>query len=75
MMASIFQARKMGALRVVVAVPTAPPSSIQRIESGVHEIYCPNIREGPFFAVAEAYEEWHDLSEEEVLTLLEKAAD
>jgi putative phosphoribosyl transferase len=76
MMASISQVRKMGALRVVVAVPTAPPSSIQRIdESGVHEIFCPNIREGPFFAVAEAYEEWHDLSEEEVLRLLRESAD
>ncbi len=71
MMASIHQIRKMGAFKVVVAVPTAPTSSIQKIESGVHEIYCPNIRDGPFFAVAGAYEQWHDLSEQEVLKLLQ----
>jgi putative phosphoribosyl transferase len=74
MTASIYQIRKMGAARVVVAIPTAPLSSIQRIESGVQEIYCPNIREGPFFAVARAYEQWYDLSEKEVLRLLRESA-
>jgi putative phosphoribosyl transferase len=72
-MASIYQIRKMGAAKVAVAVPTAPLSSIQRIESSVQEIYCPNIREGRFFAVAGAYEEWYDLSEEDVLRVLRES--
>lgn len=74
MTASVYQVTKMGAAKIVVAVPTSPLSSIQRIESGVQEIYCPNIREGLFFAVARAYEEWYDLGEEEVLKLFREPA-
>ena len=75
MMASLFEIRKRGAAELVVAVPTAPMDSIRRIENGADEIYCANIREGPFFAVAGAYENWYDLSKEEVLDLLQKQAD
>ena len=74
MMASLFEIRKRGAGVLVVAVPTAPLDSIRRIENGADEIYCANIREGPFFAVAGAYEDWYDLSREEVLNLLRKQA-
>ena len=45
---------------------------IRRIENAADDIYCANIREGPFFAVAGAYEDWYDLSQEEVLNLLHK---
>jgi putative phosphoribosyl transferase len=75
MVASLFEARKKGAAELVVAVPTAPLDSIRRIENGADKIYCANIREGPFFAVAEAYENWYDLSPEEALKLLHKRAD
>jgi len=70
MTASIHSARNRGATEIVVAVPTAPPETIEKIDPMVDEIYCPNVREKIFFAVADAYEHWYDLSREEVLELL-----
>jgi predicted phosphoribosyltransferase len=37
----------------------------------VEAIYCPNLRSGFSFAVADAYEQWGDLGEKEVIKLLE----
>ncbi|WP_456432401.1 phosphoribosyltransferase [Thermosulfuriphilus sp.] len=70
MLAAASLVRRKGAQKVIVAIPTAPPQSIERLKALVDEIYCPNIREGPFFAVAEAYRSWHDLGHQEVLSLL-----
>jgi putative phosphoribosyl transferase len=72
MMASINFIRKRKPSRIVVALPTAPESSVQFISASVDEILCLNIRRGFYFAVADAYHEWHDLSEEEVLELLKR---
>jgi predicted phosphoribosyltransferase len=72
MMASIYMVKKMGARRTVVAVPTAPLRSLKEIETGVDEIYCANIRQGPVFAVADAYRHWHDLTRAEVMGLLKE---
>ena len=70
MMASIHSVRKMGAEKIVIAVPTAPPETVEKIEPMVDEIYCPNVRAKIFFSVADAYGHWYDLSREEVLELL-----
>ena len=72
MMASINFVKKGEPSRVVVAIPTAPESSIQLISAQVDEILCLNIRRGFFFAVADAYHYWHDLSEEEVMEFLKQ---
>ncbi|NIS62520.1 MAG: phosphoribosyltransferase [Proteobacteria bacterium] len=72
MMASINFIKKRSPSRVVVAIPTAPESSVQLISAQVEEILCLNIRRGFFFAVADAYHEWHDLSEEEVMEFLKQ---
>jgi len=72
MMASINFVKKREPSRVVVAIPTAPESSIQLISAQVDEILCLNIRTGVFFAVADAYHEWHDLSEGEVMEFLKQ---
>jgi predicted phosphoribosyltransferase len=72
MMASINFVKKGEPSRVVVAIPTAPESSIQLISAQVDEILCLNIRTGVFFAVADAYHEWHDLSEGEVMEFLKE---
>jgi predicted phosphoribosyltransferase len=70
MLASVHMARKIGARETIVAVPTAPQGSIERIAQAIDKIYCANIRTGRFFAVADAYRNWHDLSESEVLEIL-----
>jgi predicted phosphoribosyltransferase len=72
MMASINFVKKRKPRRVVVAIPTAPENSIQFISDSVDEILCLNIRRGFYFAVADAYHHWHDLSDEEVMELLEQ---
>jgi putative phosphoribosyl transferase len=56
---------------VVVAVPTAPVSAINLLRPNVGQIVCLNIRSGSFFAVAEAYKEWYDLDDKDVIGLLE----
>ena len=62
--------RKLGAGRVVVAVPTAPARSLEAMRKLADEIVCADIRSGASFAVADAYEEWRDLSDDEVEAML-----
>ena len=64
--------RKQGCGELVLAVPTAHEESLSRVMDEVDAVYCPNIRGGLSFAVADAYEQWRDLSEEEIITLLKK---
>jgi predicted phosphoribosyltransferase len=54
----------------VVAVPTAPDGTVARLAERADSVYCANVREGTPFAVADAYEEWTDLSEEEAARIL-----
>ena len=70
MLASIHMVEKRRAREIVIAVPTAPQRTIDQMQDAVHHIYCPNIREAHSFAVAEAYEHWYDLDEQEVKSLL-----
>jgi putative phosphoribosyl transferase len=60
-----------GAGKLIVAVPTASERTARDLLPLVDELYCLNIRGGYAFAVAEAYENWYDLTEVEVLTILE----
>jgi len=70
MLAAIKSVKKLKPKKLIVAVPTASTGAIFLIEREVDEIYCLNVRSGFVFAVANAYKEWHDLSEEEVLNYL-----
>ena len=63
--------RKAGSRQIILAIPTAHEESLQTMAERVNAVYCPNIRGGPVFAVADAYEHWRDLDEEEVVSLLE----
>ncbi len=55
---------------IVVAVPTGHLRSVQLIAGLADAVYCANIRGGSRFAVAEAYEAWRDLNEDEVAAML-----
>lgn len=74
MLAAARSVRKREPERVVVAVPTASLRAVQLLGSEADEIVCLNIRSGPIFAVADAYKNWYDLSDEEVIEILEKAS-
>ncbi len=73
MMATINFVGKGKPSRIVVAIPTASEGSIQLISPRADELVCLNIRGGPFFAVADAYQYWHDLPDREVTELLNQA--
>ena len=75
MLAAIASVREHRPARLVVAVPTASAQSASRIAREVDTVVCLNIRTGSRFAVAEAYREWHDLDDDEVLSELENIPD
>jgi len=64
--------KRRGAGKVVVAVPTAPERTVSMLLPEVDELYCLNIRRTPFFAVADAYKNWYDVSDEEVISILKR---
>ena len=64
--------KKSGAGKIIIAVPTAHLENIKQIVPQVDEMYCPNIRSGWSFAVADAYEYWTDVTESEVNEILKE---
>lgn len=75
MTAAIEAIRKLVPNRIVVAVPTGPDTTVADVADSVDIVVCPNVREGHFFAVADAYQRWRDLSETEVTQLLQQAGE
>ncbi len=63
---------KKNPLKTVAAVPTGSRSSVEEMLHEVDELVCLNVRGGYPYAVAEAYKEWHDVRDEEVLTVIGK---
>jgi putative phosphoribosyl transferase len=70
MRTAIAALRKHAPARIVVAVPTGHESALAAIDALADEVCCANVRGGFRFAVADAYELWRDLGEEEVAALL-----
>lgn len=59
-------------VRVVVAVPVAPPDTVEALESEVDEVVCLSTPE-PFYGVGYWYENFEQTSDEEVREQLSKA--
>lgn len=69
MSTAIMLCRKQGAKRIVVAVPVSGSSTAEYIKSLADELIVIEIP--PFFqAVAQVYENWHDVSDSDALQLL-----
>lgn len=64
--------RKARAAQIIVAVPTGHWDSVQMVAHRVEAVYCANIRQGWSFAVASAYQRWSDVSDEEVVRVIEE---
>ena len=64
--------KDMGVKNIVVGAPTSSIHAINILLDKVDYIVVPNIRTSPIFAVADAYTYWRDLTEIEVLNILEK---
>jgi predicted phosphoribosyltransferase len=73
MLAAIKMVKKYNPKKIYVAVPTSPLSSVQRVSPYIDELFCPNVRNVWRFAVADAYKAWRDLSENEVIKVLERS--
>ena len=70
MEAALRSVKNQGAGQIVIAVPTSSMTAYRRLESQVHKIVCPDLSRLRIFAVANAYQHWYDLDEQEVLNVL-----
>ena len=70
MLAAINMIKKYNPEKIYIAVPTAPLRTVESVKTEVDVIFCPNIREVLWFAVADAYKNWYDVPESEVLELI-----
>jgi putative phosphoribosyl transferase len=69
MLAAVQALRSLGAGRVVVAVPTAPRQTCEALEGVADEVVC--LRQpDPFYAVGLSYEDFAEVSDDEVRALL-----
>ncbi len=71
MVAAIQSVKMTGPNSITVAVPTSSRSAAQRVTPLADSLVCPRIESGFSFAVADAYENWYDVPESEVLDLLQ----
>ncbi len=70
--AGIKYIKKRNPKEIIVAVPTCSYDSAQSVLPLVDKLICLNVRDIYPYAVADAYQEWHDLTKEEVINLLKK---
>jgi putative phosphoribosyl transferase len=73
MRAAAMALRQMKPLKIVVAVPVAPPETCEAFRSEVEDVICA-ITPDPFVAVGAWYEDFSQTSDEEVRQLLEQAS-
>jgi len=69
-LAGIHALRQLRPAKIVVAVPVAPPAAVERLAYEVDEVVCVATPE-PFVAVGRFYDDFAQVSDEDVLRLLE----
>ncbi len=70
MLAAVKFIRRMAPASIIAAVPTGSRRTVDFILPEVDRLLCLNVRSGYPFAVADAYINWYDLADEEVLELM-----
>lgn len=73
MLAALRAVRRKGPKRVILAVPVAPPDSLQRLAAEADEIVCLHTPEW-FMAVGQFYDDFRQIDDEEVVAALAEAA-
>jgi len=71
MRAAISYVRKLGARRVIVAVPVAPPETVEKIRREADEVICLHTP-SDFYAIGQFYENFEQTTDEEVIRLLKR---
>lgn len=74
LMISIDMLRKAEPTKIIIAVPVASKSAIEKLEKRVDEIICPLIPEA-FFGVGAFYQDFEQVSDEEVIYYIHKLAE
>ncbi len=69
MVAALRWLKSRGARTVVAAAPVAPPSTVAEIRQEADLVICPHLPE-PFYAIGEFYEDFGQVSDEEVKGML-----
>ncbi len=59
--------------KIVIAVPTASSRTLEIILPEIDELICLNVKRRFPFAVADAYKNWYDLTDKEVLDIIKKS--
>lgn len=72
MLAAVSFVKRNKPRKIIVAVPTASKRTVELVLPEVDELVCLNVRHGISFAVADAYRNWYDLSDVEVLSIIRK---
>jgi predicted phosphoribosyltransferase len=70
MLAAIKIIKKKKPRKIIVGVPTGSGKTVDFVLSFVDELVCLNIRNKFSFAVADAYRNWYDLTDEEVVRII-----
>jgi putative phosphoribosyl transferase len=71
MKAAIESVRTFSPKSIIVAAPTASRSAARLIVDEVRHLICPRIESGFIFAVANAYKNWYDVPDSEVVDILQ----
>jgi putative phosphoribosyl transferase len=66
MLAAIEALERLEVRANTVAVPTGHLEVARRVAARAEAVYCANLRSGPRFAVADAYERWRDVADDEI---------
>ncbi|WP_456400129.1 phosphoribosyltransferase [Persephonella sp.] len=72
-MAAGIYAKNKGAEKVILAVPVCPKDSKKRLYEVFDEVICFHEDSSPFFAVGMFYEDFHQISDEEMYDYLNRA--
>jgi len=62
--------KRIGARSIIVAVATGYETSLQRLAREVDEVYCPNVRGGWGYEVAQAYRRWAEVTDSEAARII-----
>lgn len=73
MLSAVKYVKKRKPEKIIVAIPTASISALNLVAPHVDVIYCVNARDDTYgFAVADAYKNWYDVNDVEVLSYISK---
>ena len=73
MLAAVKMIKSYKPKKIIITVPTAPFGTIKLFNDEVDLIECPNVRKTTWFAVADAYKHWYDVSESEVKEIIQRS--